>query len=82
MFQSINRLLVAAQVIGVMDAMPNTNLKPEGEDMVLESDRMYRTTYMFRCYILPAAAFDSDADVGIGKTCAHTHTCLETIASI
>lgn len=37
------------QVIGVMDAMPNSNLKPEGEDAVLESDRMYRTTYMFRC---------------------------------
>jgi hypothetical protein len=42
-------MLLSLQVIGVMDAMPNSNLKPEGEDAVLESDRMYRTTYMFRC---------------------------------
>jgi hypothetical protein len=40
------------QVIGVMDAMPSSNLKPEGDDAVLESDRMYRTTYMFRCCAL------------------------------
>jgi len=32
----------------VMDAMPSTNLKPEGEDEALVSDRIYRTTYMFR----------------------------------
>lgn len=31
-----------------MDAMPSTNLKPEGEDEALVSDRIYRTTYMFR----------------------------------
>ena len=45
------------QVIGVMDAMPNSNLKPEGEDAVLESDRMYRTTYMFRCCADAASCF-------------------------
>jgi hypothetical protein len=45
------------QVIGVMDAMPNSNLKPEGEDAVLESDRMYRTTYMFRCCADAASSF-------------------------
>ncbi len=32
----------------MMDAMPSTNLKPEGEDEALVSDRIYRTTYMFR----------------------------------
>ncbi|RMZ56486.1 hypothetical protein APUTEX25_001333 [Auxenochlorella protothecoides] len=36
------------QVMGVLDAMPSTNLKPEGEEeVVLEADRVYRTTYMF-----------------------------------
>lgn len=35
------------QVIGVMDAMPTSHLKPEGEDVVLEANRVYRTTYMF-----------------------------------
>lgn len=44
----------AAQVIGVMDAMPSTNLKPEGENEALVSDRIYRTTYMFRCSCLPS----------------------------
>ncbi len=37
------------QVIGVMDAMPTSHLKPEGEEVALEKDRLYRTTYMFRC---------------------------------
>jgi hypothetical protein len=37
------------QVIGVMEAMPSSNLKPEGEDEKLVANRVYRTTYMFRC---------------------------------
>ena len=36
-----------AQVMGVLDAMPSTNLKPEDDEEVLEEDRVYRTTYMF-----------------------------------
>ena len=35
------------QVMGVLDAMPSTNLKPENEDVELEKNRVYRTTYMF-----------------------------------
>ncbi len=38
---------VLAQVMGVLDAMPSTNLKPEDDEEVLEEDRVYRTTYMF-----------------------------------
>ena len=38
----------ALQVRGVLDAMPSTNLKPEGEDEVLDENVIYRTTYMFR----------------------------------
>ena len=33
--------------MGVLDAMPSTNLKPEDDEEVLEEDRVYRTTYMF-----------------------------------
>ncbi|XP_059077449.1 DEAD-box ATP-dependent RNA helicase 21 [Cryptomeria japonica] len=35
------------QVVGVLDAMPSSNLKPENEDEVLDEKRIYRTTYMF-----------------------------------
>ena len=35
------------QVISVLDAMPSSNLKPEGEDEELDQSRIYRTTYMF-----------------------------------
>ena len=31
-----------------MEAMPSSNLKPEGEDEKLVANRTYRTTYMFR----------------------------------
>ncbi len=51
LYQQLSKGRVLAlfpQVIGVMDAMPSTNLKPENEDAVLESNRVYRTTYMFR----------------------------------
>mmetsp|Transcript_27138 Transcript_27138/g.76568 ORF Transcript_27138/g.76568 Transcript_27138/m.76568 type:complete len:683 (+) Transcript_27138:506-2554(+) len=41
------------QVLGVMEAMPSTNLKPE-HDAVLEADRVYRTTYMFSATMPPA----------------------------
>lgn len=40
--------------MGVLDAMPSSNLKPEGEDDVLLADRVYRTTYMFSA-TMPAA---------------------------
>ena len=43
----------AAQVRGVLDAMPSTNLKPENEEEELESDRVYRTTYMFSATMPP-----------------------------
>lgn len=33
--------------MGVLDAMPSTNLKPEDENAVLDENRVYRTTYMF-----------------------------------
>lgn len=34
-------------VTQIMEAMPSSNLKPEDEDILLEADRKYRTTYMF-----------------------------------
>lgn len=40
--------------MGVLDAMPSSNLKPEGDDSVLEADRVYRTTYMFSATMPPA----------------------------
>ena len=33
--------------MGVLDAMPSSNLKPDSEDVTLEANRVYRTTYMF-----------------------------------
>lgn len=42
------------QVVGVLDAMPSSNLKPEDEDEMLEDDRVYRTTYMFSATMPPA----------------------------
>lgn len=47
-------LFVCAQVRGVLDAMPSTNLKPEQEDEELEENRVYRTTYMFSATMPPA----------------------------
>jgi superfamily II DNA/RNA helicase len=41
------------QVMGVLDAMPSSNLKPEEEDGVLEENRVYRTTYMFSATMPP-----------------------------
>ncbi|CAM6086451.1 unnamed protein product [Calypogeia fissa] len=35
------------QVVGVLEAMPSSNLKPENEDAELDAQRIYRTTYMF-----------------------------------
>jgi hypothetical protein len=64
-----------SQVIGVMDAMPNSNLKPEGEDAVLESDRMYRTTYMFRC----CSAVASHAAC---CCCSHIRHCRSSILTV
>lgn len=42
--------LLLLQVIAVMDAMPSASLKPDTEnlDAVLEKNKTYRTTYMFR----------------------------------
>ena len=34
--------------------MPSTNLKPEDENVALESNRVYRTTYMFSATMPPA----------------------------
>ncbi|KAI3863509.1 hypothetical protein MKW92_015377 [Papaver armeniacum] len=42
------------QVMGVLDAMPSSNLKPENEDEELDAKRIYRTTYMFSA-TMPAA---------------------------
>lgn len=41
------------QVMGVLDAMPASNMKPEAEDGVLEENRVYRTTYMFSATMPP-----------------------------
>ncbi|KAF9622918.1 hypothetical protein IFM89_035151 [Coptis chinensis] len=43
-----------SQVVGVLDAMPSSNLKPENEDEELDEKRIYRTTYMFSATIPPA----------------------------
>ena len=40
--------------MGVLDAMPSSNLKPESEDVELEGDRIYRTTYMFSATMPPS----------------------------
>ncbi|WCJ41568.1 Pre-mRNA-splicing ATP-dependent RNA helicase prp28 [Euphorbia peplus] len=42
------------QVIGVLDAMPSSNLKPENEDEELDEKKIYRTTYMFSATMPPA----------------------------
>jgi ATP-dependent RNA helicase DDX23/PRP28 len=42
------------QVMGVLDAMPSSNLKPENEEEPLEANRVYRTTYMFSATMPPA----------------------------
>ena len=42
------------QVVGVLDAMPSSNLKPENEDEELDSKKIYRTTYMFSATMPPA----------------------------
>ncbi|XVE84616.1 hypothetical protein DITRI_Ditri17bG0026800 [Diplodiscus trichospermus] len=42
------------QVVGVLDAMPSSNLKPENEDEELDDKRIYRTTYMFSATMPPA----------------------------
>lgn len=39
--------------MGVLDAMPASNLKPEAEDGILEENRVYRTTYMFSATMPP-----------------------------
>ncbi|CAM6029047.1 unnamed protein product [Sphagnum balticum] len=42
------------QVMGVLDAMPSSNLKPENEDAELDEKKIYRTTYMFSATMPPA----------------------------
>ncbi|RWR75932.1 DEAD-box ATP-dependent RNA helicase 21 [Cinnamomum micranthum f. kanehirae] len=42
------------QVVGVLDAMPCSNLKPENEDEELDEKRVCRTTYMFSATKPPA----------------------------
>ncbi|MCO5598918.1 hypothetical protein L7F22_053017 [Adiantum nelumboides] len=42
------------QVVGVLDAMPSSNLKPENEDEELDDRKIYRTTYMFSATMPPA----------------------------
>nr|XP_043618705.1 DEAD-box ATP-dependent RNA helicase 21-like [Erigeron canadensis] len=42
------------QVVGVLDAMPSTNFKPENEDEELDEKKIYRTTCMFSA-TMPAA---------------------------
>ena len=44
---------ICMQVMGVLDAMPASNLKPEAEDGILEENRVYRTTYMFSATMPP-----------------------------
>ncbi|KAF9617578.1 hypothetical protein IFM89_037390 [Coptis chinensis] len=42
------------QVVGVLDDMPSSNLKPENEDEELDEKRIYITTYMFSATMPPA----------------------------
>ena len=42
------------QVMGVLDAMPSSNLKPENEDEELDEKKIYRTTYMFSATMPPS----------------------------
>ncbi|KAL6526158.1 Envelope glycoprotein gp160 [Orobanche minor] len=41
------------QVVGVLDAMPSSNMKPENEDEELDDKKIYRTTYMFSTTMPP-----------------------------
>jgi len=41
------------QVMGVLDAMPSSNLKPMEEDAALDANKVYRTTYMFSATMPP-----------------------------
>ena len=41
------------QVMGVLDAMPSSNLKPENEDEELDVKKIYRTTYIFSATMPP-----------------------------
>lgn len=43
-----------ADLMGILDAMPSSNLKPEDEGDLMEADRVYRTTYMFSATMPPA----------------------------
>lgn len=40
------------QVVTILDAMPASNLRPE-DDSLAESDRIYRTTFMFSATMPP-----------------------------
>ncbi|KAF5449183.1 hypothetical protein F2P56_029659 [Juglans regia] len=42
------------QVMGVLDAMPSSNLKPENEDEELDEKKIYRTIYLFSATMPPA----------------------------
>ncbi|KAF9618811.1 hypothetical protein IFM89_002679 [Coptis chinensis] len=42
------------QVVGVLDAMPSSNLKHENKDEELDGKRIYRTTYMSSATMPPA----------------------------
>ncbi|XP_070052131.1 DEAD-box ATP-dependent RNA helicase 21-like [Nicotiana tabacum] len=42
------------QVMGVLDAMPSSNMKPENENEELDEKKIYRTTYMFSATMPPA----------------------------
>ncbi|KAF7139354.1 hypothetical protein RHSIM_Rhsim07G0213500 [Rhododendron simsii] len=42
------------QVVGVLDAMPSSNFKPENEDEELDEKKIYRTTCMFSATMPPA----------------------------
>jgi ATP-dependent RNA helicase DDX23/PRP28 len=43
-----------ADVTGILDAMPSSNLKPSDENVDIEEDKLYRTTYMFSATMPPA----------------------------
>ena len=46
-------MLICLQVTAVLDAMPSTNMKPEGDDEALDQSGDYRTTYMFSATMPP-----------------------------
>ena len=48
--------LCACQVKAVLEAMPSSNLKPAGEDVLIDLDeRRYRQTFMFSATMPPQA---------------------------